>query len=149
MIIDYDHNPNITDEQRLKSLKESVQMMYDELLVSIKEISASVQGKSPVAFTGTRDSAIANGNCYGIYDRTSGLVRINLYAGNSSNISVDQALFTIPVEYRPKDTVRGSGFVGTSSGTSFSAVNLLEDGTIKQRATSSARSVFGYIEYEL
>ena len=43
MIIDYDHNPNITDEQRLKSLKESVQMMYDELLVSIEELKKEVQ----------------------------------------------------------------------------------------------------------
>lgn len=31
MIIDYDHNPYITDEQRLQSLKESVQMALNEL----------------------------------------------------------------------------------------------------------------------
>jgi hypothetical protein len=31
MIIDYDHNPNITEEQRLQSLKESVQMALNEL----------------------------------------------------------------------------------------------------------------------
>ena len=34
MIIDYDHNPNITEEQRLQSLKESVQMALNELGVS-------------------------------------------------------------------------------------------------------------------
>lgn len=31
MIIDYDHNPNITHEQRLNSLKESVQMALNEV----------------------------------------------------------------------------------------------------------------------
>lgn len=31
MILDYDHNPNITEEKRLQSLKESVQRALDEL----------------------------------------------------------------------------------------------------------------------
>jgi len=31
MVIDYDHNPNITEEQRVQSLKESVQMALNEM----------------------------------------------------------------------------------------------------------------------
>lgn len=39
MILDYDHNPNITEEKRLQSLKESVQRALDEL----QNTSASTQ----------------------------------------------------------------------------------------------------------
>lgn len=39
MIIDYDHNPNITNEQRLQSLKESVQMALND--VESKEAATS------------------------------------------------------------------------------------------------------------
>lgn len=31
MILDYDHNPNISEEKRLQSLKESVQRALDEI----------------------------------------------------------------------------------------------------------------------
>ena len=36
MIIDFDHNPNLTEDQKLQSLKESVQMALDELLGRMK-----------------------------------------------------------------------------------------------------------------
>lgn len=41
MIIDYDHNPNITEEQRLQSLKESVQMALDEIASNISKASSA------------------------------------------------------------------------------------------------------------
>ena len=38
MIIDYDHNPNVTDEQMLQSLKESVQMALNEIDAELDEL---------------------------------------------------------------------------------------------------------------
>lgn len=101
------------------------------------------------AFTGTRNSDIDTGNCNGFYDANSGLVRINLFAANPSNISIDTVLFTIPSTYRPSNNVTGSGFIGLSSGTSQASITVYPDGTIKQRTTSSCRHLFGYIEYKL
>lgn len=43
MIIDYDHNPNITEEQRLQSLKESVQRMGDELTDRLERLEKMLE----------------------------------------------------------------------------------------------------------
>ena len=43
MIIDYDHNPALTEDQKLQSLKESVQMAYDELIDSIEALKKRVK----------------------------------------------------------------------------------------------------------
>lgn len=123
--------------------------MLDTKKMLLKILTYIKDAKNPTSFTGTRASAVANGNCYGVYDKSTGLVRINLYAGSSANISIDQTLFTIPSAYRPSSAVSGSGFLGTSSGTSQASLTLYTDGTIKQRSTSSCRVLFGYIEYKL
>ena len=43
MIIDYDHNPNVTDEQRLQSLKESVQMALNEIDAKLEELRKEIK----------------------------------------------------------------------------------------------------------
>ena len=43
MIIDYDHNPALTEDQKLQSLKESVQMAYDELIDNIEALKKRVK----------------------------------------------------------------------------------------------------------
>ena len=42
MIIDYDHNPALTTDQKLQSLKESTQMAIDEALVSIEILKKEI-----------------------------------------------------------------------------------------------------------
>ena len=100
-------------------------------------------------FSGTRHSDIDVGGCRGVYDKNTGLVRLNFIAADASNISIDQVLFTIPEAYRPKSNVAGSGFLGTASATMQAGITLYTDGTIKQRSSSNCRHLFGYIEYIL
>lgn len=42
MIIDYDHNPALTTDQKLQSLKESMQMAVDELTDTIKKLKEEI-----------------------------------------------------------------------------------------------------------
>lgn len=43
MVIDFDHNPNLTPEQKLQSLKESVQMALDEMAVAVELLNKELQ----------------------------------------------------------------------------------------------------------
>ena len=43
MIIDYDHNPQTTVDQKLQSLKESTQMAFDEALIAIEQLKKEIQ----------------------------------------------------------------------------------------------------------
>lgn len=42
MIIDYDHNPALSVDQKLQSLKESMQMAVDELTDTIKKLKEEI-----------------------------------------------------------------------------------------------------------
>lgn len=42
MVIDFDHNPSLTPEQKLQSLKESVQMALDEMTDKIELLSKEI-----------------------------------------------------------------------------------------------------------
>lgn len=43
MIIDYDHNPALTVDQKLQSLRENTQMAIDEMLVSIEKMKQDIE----------------------------------------------------------------------------------------------------------
>lgn len=43
MIIDYDHNPNATTDEKLQSLKESVQMALNEVTDTIDILKREIQ----------------------------------------------------------------------------------------------------------
>ena len=43
MIIDYDHNPALTQDQKLQSLQESVQMAMNEVAASIEELRQEIK----------------------------------------------------------------------------------------------------------
>lgn len=43
MVIDFDHNPSLTPEQKLQSLKESVQMALDEMAVAVELLNKELQ----------------------------------------------------------------------------------------------------------
>ena len=43
MIIDYDHNPNTSTDQKLQSLKESVQMAMNEVAINIEILRKEIQ----------------------------------------------------------------------------------------------------------
>lgn len=43
MIIDYDHNPALTVDQKLQSLAESIQLMNDEITAKLEELKAAVK----------------------------------------------------------------------------------------------------------
>lgn len=94
MIIDYDHNPNITEERRLQSLKESVQMALND--VESKE-SASAKGiaaleeKLKAAYTPERIFPAFHQCTNGSYTRCYKLGRIVVL---SFNINVTTATNT-------------------------------------------------------
>ena len=43
MLIDYDHNPALTEDQKLQSLKESMQMALNELTEEIIKLKKKVE----------------------------------------------------------------------------------------------------------
>jgi hypothetical protein len=43
MIIDYDHNPNATTDEKLQSLKESVQLSTNEMANAIEILKKEIQ----------------------------------------------------------------------------------------------------------
>ena len=43
MIIDFDHNPALTTDQKLQSLKESMQMAVDEMTSAIELLKKEVR----------------------------------------------------------------------------------------------------------
>lgn len=43
MIIDYDHNPALTIDQKLQSLAESVQRSNDEITIKIEELKKEIK----------------------------------------------------------------------------------------------------------
>lgn len=103
---------------------------------------------APERITGTNGSAISSGNCVGWYDPVSGAVRLTFGFTATSNVGIDDVLFTIPSAYRPSEALTGVCVVGTAAGSLGSGGMLLgTDGTIKQRITSQARSGYGSIEY--
>lgn len=42
MIIDFDHNPALTTDQKLQSLRESAQMAIDELTDTIEKLKSEI-----------------------------------------------------------------------------------------------------------
>ena len=42
MIIDYDHNPNATTDDKLRSLKESVQLSMNEMVDTIEVLKKEI-----------------------------------------------------------------------------------------------------------
>lgn len=43
MVIDYDHNPSLTTDQKLQSLVESIQLMNSEITTKLEELSAEIK----------------------------------------------------------------------------------------------------------
>lgn len=43
MIIDFDHNPALTEDQKIQSLAENIQRMYDELIDRFTEIEKQIK----------------------------------------------------------------------------------------------------------
>ena len=43
MIIDYDHNPRLTVDQKLQSLVESIRLMSDEITTRLEEIEKEIK----------------------------------------------------------------------------------------------------------
>lgn len=43
MIIDYDHNPMLTVDQKLQSLAESIQRSNDEITIKIEELKKEIK----------------------------------------------------------------------------------------------------------
>lgn len=158
MIIDYDHNPNITEEQRLQSLKESVQMALYELSADnssddqLQEWMAKVTetlNNKPETFTGTVGSGMQDGYLCGLYDPNSKMVTIHFACRSSSNIAKTDTLFTIPEKYRPSAAVTVPMIIYTSSAQAGYIGSLSAMGVLKQGYSGSARGVFGSVTYEI
>lgn len=88
------------------------------------------------------------GSGRGFYDSSTGLVRINLYAANANAWDTNTQMFSIPVKYRPRESVYGSAFYSTATGQGATTLRLDSDGRIFQRGNSAVRTVMGYIEYK-
>ena len=83
-----------------------------------------------------------------VYHKASGVVHIDFRALNSSNMSIDAVLATIPEKYRPSTDQGGSCIIAVADGTiTVGSWRVRTDGTIQQRSTSTARRMFGVIEY--
>lgn len=98
-------------------------------------------------FTCTASSKVSSGNANGKYDRTSGIVTIVFHAITQDTFGIEDAMFTIPSAYRPKVQGSGSCVYVTSSTTAVGLLRVGTDGSIMQRGSSSAKSVFGVAQY--
>lgn len=86
---------------------------------------------------------------YGRYDRAANSVRLYFVAYDSANLPQNTALFTVPEKYRPSQTYAVPIVYGASSSVGTYYASLSTDGTIKQNAGSTLRSIFGFVEYKL
>lgn len=90
------------------------------------------------------------GNADGIIDRSTGIVTIVMRGGKDSDISIDDAVFTVPTEFRPSTAKNGGGIVVNSSNNPSAAlIRVLAEGGIQQRSSNTARRLFGVIQYIL
>lgn len=64
MIIDYDHNPGLTFDQKLQSLKESVQMALNEIGSDSVTVIYRQGGGSSAVTTGGRTAELPVGSVY-------------------------------------------------------------------------------------
>lgn len=103
-----------------------------------------------VEFSLIRGSDISGGEGNGVYDRRSGLVRINFFYNNGTTaIPATTVLFTVPAAYRPRTAKTGSGTIWANNLMAGTPTNLGTDGTIKQTQSGTKTRGYGYIEYAL
>lgn len=102
----------------------------------------------------TRNSSISAGEGKGVYDRSTGLVRITLMFNNGNTAIASQTiLFTIPSAYRPREATNGQGVVwtGATSSPAMAGSNypVNTEGGIRQNSSNNTTRGFGYIEYTI
>lgn len=108
--------------------------------------------KGVETFTLTLASGISTGEGYGIYDKTSGIVRINFWYNNGNTaIPATDTLFTVPQDYRPSENKLGSGmyWVPTNSLCAGAQARVNANGTVVQSGSGAKTRGFGYIEYAI
>lgn len=100
-----------------------------------------------------RNSKCTSGICSLEYDKVSQLVQIYLHANTdgTSNLGIDEAVFTIPQAYRPPAQKSGSCVCWNPSSNQMyaSTMRVETTGEVVQRATSNCSRLFGYIAYKL
>lgn len=143
MIIDYDHNPNITTDQKVQSLQESVQMALNEndtehrgfraFINLIRESLTKLQTTETLSFT----SQYANG----IYCCRCGKV-VTLTLTNMSSVPNGQTLtlFTLPTGWRPKHNCVELLRNPTDTANSLMRLWVNTDGTVQVYQYGSATS---------
>lgn len=95
------------------------------------------------------------GKGYGIYDKSSGIVRLHFsFSNGDRDIPTSTVLFTVPEKYRPSEKKLGTGMlIGVSEGTGSQLIipglYSLEFGNIRQVRMNRGRLGSGYFEYKL
>lgn len=110
--------------------------------------------QSPETFTLTLAEGIAGGTGYGVYDKVSGIVRLNFNFSNpDTNIPIGTPIFTVPQKYVPSTNKAGSGFIQTMTGDTLGAAGarflVYTNGELRTPSSGVVRRGFGYIEYVL
>ena len=101
-------------------------------------------------FECTRNSDIDAGECFGFFDKSSGLVTLNLWYRDAEDIAVSTDIFTIPTDYIPTDNARGVGVVITSGTVPvITGYTILSSGGVRQNGSNVVRSGMATVTYKL
>lgn len=100
-------------------------------------------------FTASLTTALSDGSCRGLVDKTTKTVRITLYARNTSqNIPTNTTLFSLPQSARPSSRVAIPAVFILENGTVAAYYLTVEtSGAIMQGFSTSIRNIFAVGEY--
>lgn len=102
------------------------------------------------SFSATSASSMESGGFSGLYDAGNGIVILSLTYSQTATFDTNKTLWTIPSEYRPSEAKSVPAIV--FNGSNVPAINVIRintDGTVQQRATSSAIKVFASGSYQI
>ena len=106
--------------------------------------------KPPTFFTITKTSSKLNSvTGIGLYDPSSGTVRIYFAFSASQNIATADVLFTVPSGYRPSADTTFPILIATDAGFVGGWGYVHTNGEVNQSVSGYSRNGFGAIEYKL